>query len=96
MKTNILNGRTFIKQSNVWEGIQSLLILFFCFLLGRLLLIRSNNFRSPIAVTICGFYKQIRSDFSICESVQKGAEYSLFIDSIKIIFSRSLENSFVS
>lgn len=96
MKTNILNGRTFIKQSNVWEGIQSLLILFFCFLLGRLLLIRSNNFRSPIAVTICGFYKQIRSDFSICESVQNGAEYSLFIDSIKIIFSRSLENSFVS
>jgi len=96
MKTNILNGRTFIKQSNVWEGIQSLLILFFCFLLVRLLLIRSNNFRSPIAVTICGFYKQIRSDFSICESVQKGAEYSLFIDSIKIIFSRSLENSFTS
>ena len=96
MKTNILNGRTFIKQSNVWEGIHSLLILFFIFLLRRLRLIRSNNFRSPIPVTICGFYKQIRSDFSICESVQKGAEYSLFIDSIKIIFSRSLENSFMS
>lgn len=68
----------FIKSSNVQEGIQSLLILFFCFLLGRLLLIRSNNFRSPIAVTVCKFYKQIRPDFIISESVQKGVKDSLF------------------
>lgn len=74
----------------------NLLILFFCFLLGRLLLIRSNNFSSPIAVTIRKSYKQIKPDFNISESVQKEAKYSLFIDSIKIILFRLLQNRSVS
>lgn len=72
----------------------NLCLFYFSVLLGRLLLIRSNHVRSPTAVTIYKFYRQIKPEFNISE--QKRMKYSLFTDSIKIIISRSLENSFVS